>query len=104
MSDILRCPFCQQEYIITKDDSCFGQQRCVCRNPNCEFDGWHFPVKFVSELIRTRNALDFAISTLTVISEGLVIEHSVVGHEDDNKIKLAKIALDKIKTAIEQKD
>ena len=56
------------------------------------------------ELIRTRKALNFAISTLTVISEGLVIEHSVVGHEDDNKIKLAKIALDKIKTELEQKD
>lgn len=57
MSD-MKCPFCQQEYIITKDDSCFGQQRCVCRNPNCEFDGWHFPIKLVSELIRTRKELE----------------------------------------------
>ena len=58
MSEKLVCPFCQQEYIIHKDDSCFGQQRCVCRNPNCEFDGWHFPVRLVSELIRTRKALE----------------------------------------------
>lgn len=63
MSNLI-CPFCQQEYIITKDDSCFGQQRCVCRNPNCEFDGWHFPVKLVSKLTRTRKALELAITGL----------------------------------------
>lgn len=54
----LKCPFCQQEYIIHKDDPYLGQQCCVCRNPNCEFDGWHFPVKFVSELICAREALE----------------------------------------------
>jgi len=63
MSD-MKCPFCQQEYVIHKDDSCFGQQRCVCRNPNCEFDGWHFPIKLVSELIHTRKALDVAVDAL----------------------------------------
>lgn len=67
----LKCPFCQQEYIITKDDFCFGQQRCVCRNPNCEFDGWHFPIKLVSELIRTRKALDVAIDAIKNATEYL---------------------------------
>lgn len=70
MSELV-CPFCQQEYIIPKDDSCFGQQRCVCRNPNCEFDGWHFPVKLVSELIRTRKALDVALKCMNGVIKDL---------------------------------
>lgn len=97
MSD-MKCPFCQQEleccgiYID-------GTKKLWC--DNCKLFGDN---RLFEKLIRTRKALNFAISTLTVISEGCVIEHSVVGHEDDNKIKLAKIALDKIKTALEQKE
>ena len=67
----LKCPFCQQEYIITKDDFCFGQQRCVCRNPKCEFDGWHFPVRLVSELIRTRKALGMASDCMKIMYDNL---------------------------------
>jgi hypothetical protein len=61
-------------------------------------------IKLWQELIRTRKALDVAWDGLKRIGSGNIIEHSVVGHEDDNKIKLAKIALDKIKTELEQKD
>ena len=97
----LKCPFCQQEYIIPKDDSCFGQQRCVCRNPNCEFDGWHFPIKLVSELIRTRKALDVAVDALKVYAnqENWDFEHFYSLDTYD----IAGDALEQI-TALEQKD
>lgn len=102
----LKCPFCQQEYIITKDDSCFGQRRCVCRNPNCEFDGWHFPVKLVSELIRTRKALDVAkkwlmkIGYLNMSDRGLGSEKMMT----DWCKTVALHGLKEIETALEQKD
>lgn len=92
-----RCPFCQQEYIIHKDDSCFGQQRCVCRNPNCEFDGWHFPVKLVSELIRTRKALDVALDWLEQVA-------TPEKCDDDLCREFTKRKLAEIKTALEQKE
>ena len=95
----MKCPFCQQEYIITKGDSCFGQQRCVCRNPNCEFDGWHFPIKLVSELICTRKALDVAVDALKWIHKtynlGMGYEAAIM--------EKCEFALEQI-TALEQKD
>lgn len=54
----LLCPFCQHELVIPKEENRNGIQCCVYRNPKCEFDGWHFPVKLVQELITTRKALD----------------------------------------------
>lgn len=108
MSDI-KCPFCQQEYIITKDDFCFGQQRCVCRNPNCEFDGWHFPVKLVSELIRAKNKLDIAVDKLKGIKayydDSYADPHTFVNWHLVAQ-RLANDADDAIKaiTALEQKD
>ena len=60
----MKCPFCQQELVIPKEEIRNGIQCCVCRNPKCEFDGWHFPVKLVQELIHTRKALDVAVDTL----------------------------------------
>lgn len=91
----LKCPFCQQECVIHKDDSCFGKQRCVCRNPNCEFDGWHFPARLLSELIRTRKALAVAVDALNIVTATPL--NSRVIHD------VANTALDKI-TALEQKD
>ena len=102
MTDKLLCPFCNKPLQPTLRQS----DEYWCENYDCPRTNikWVGSQKLWQELIRTRKALNFAISTLTVISEGCVVEHSVVGHEDDNKIKLAKIALDKIKTALEQKD
>ena len=96
MSNLI-CPFCQQEYIITKGDSCFGQQRCVCRNPNCEFDGWHFPIKLVSELIRTRKALDVALDWLGQVA-------TLEKCDDDLCREFTKRKLAEIKTVLEQKE
>ena len=57
MSD-MKCPFCGQEMIIPKEEVRKGIQCCVCRNPKCEFDGWHFPVKIITALIDTKKKLD----------------------------------------------
>ena len=55
------------------------------------------------ELIRTRKVLDVAVDALKMIGSGNIIEHSVVGHEDDNKIFIANKALEQI-TALEHKE
>lgn len=57
-----------------------------------------------TELECTCKALDVAWDGLEKIGSGNIIEHSVVGHEDDNKIFIANKALDESKTALEQKD
>lgn len=51
----------------------------------------------------TRKALEVVVDALKMIGSGDIIEHSVVGHEDDNKIFIANKALEQI-TALEQKD
>lgn len=51
------------------------------------------------EIARTRKALNLAVDALKIIGSGKVIEHSVMFHEDDNKIFIANKALDQI-TAI----
>lgn len=61
----LKCPFCQQEMVIPKEEVRKGIQCCVCRNPNCEFDGWHFPVKVITALIDTKKKLDIAVDGIT---------------------------------------
>lgn len=54
-----------------------------------------------NDLDRTRKALEIAWDGLEKIGSGNIIEHSVVGHEDDNKIFIANKALDESKTALE---
>ena len=55
------------------------------------------------DLERTRKVLDVAVDALKIIGSGKVIEHSVMFHEDDNKIFIANKDLEQI-TALEQKD
>lgn len=100
----LKCPFCQQEYIITKGDSCFGQQRCVCRNPNCEFDGWHFPIKLVSELIRTRKALEVAVGAIKNATEYLGNQEPLVDVMAMNLYTDLSKALEQITATLENKN
>lgn len=57
-----------------------------------------------TELECTHKALDVAWDGLEKIGSGNIIEHSVVGHEDDNKIFIANKALDESKTVLEQKE
>ena len=92
MSD-MKCPFCQQELVIPKEEIRNGIQCCVCRNPKCEFDGWHFPVKLVKELIRTRKALETTQEFITKLY--------LNGNITDEQLKRYKKMLI---TALEQKD
>lgn len=51
---------------------------------------------YLHELFNLQEKLKIAIEALDIIASGEVIEHSIVGHEDDNKIVIAKKALEKI--------
>lgn len=86
MSD-MKCPFCGQELGIGSIDG----KWLVCFN--CHITGND---KLWQELIRTRKALGIAVDALKMIGSGDIIEHSVVGHEDDNKIFIANKALEQI--------
>ena len=52
----------------------------------------------------TRKALDVAVDALKIIGSGEVIEHSVLFHEDDNKITIANKALKQINEIKGSKD
>lgn len=96
--ETLKCPFCQQELET-------GNYYVHCHNPHCnptvEMEGTE---EMWLALIRTRKALEIAWAGLEKIGSGDIIEHSVVGHEDDNKIFIANKTLDESKTALEQKE
>lgn len=99
----LKCPFCQQE--LERND--LDVQLFGCENQNCKHSIHYDTVgtkDLWQELIRAREALDIAWDGLKKIGSGDIIEHSVVGHENDNKISIANKALDESKTALEQKD
>lgn len=97
MSD-MKCPICNDGKIITYLDGTYE-----CDNPECSiYNGTH--TETFETLIRTRKALEIAWNGLKKIGSGDIIEHSVVGHEDDNKIFIANKTLDESKTALEQKD
>ena len=95
----MKCPFCNEklEPIGTS-----GQFQCGTWGCDASFN--FIATRDVWEYIdRTRKALEIAVDALKMIGSGEIIEHSVVGHEDDNKIFIAKKALKQI-TALEQKD
>lgn len=96
----LKCPFCNQklEPIGTS-----GQFQCGTWGCDASFN--FIATRDVWEHIgRTRKALEIAWDGLEKIGSGNIIEHSVVGHEDDSKIFIANKALDESKTTLEQKD
>lgn len=101
MSDI-KCPFCQQK--LEEKTFFHGRVLVFCTNPNCIIFDWGGCSKqIITKLIRTRKALETAVDALKMIGSGDIIEHSVVGHEDDNKIFIANKVLEQI-TTLEQKD
>lgn len=51
---------------------------------------------YKAENIKLSTALDVAVDALKMIGSGQIIEHSVLFHEDDNKITIANKALDQI--------
>ena len=94
----MKCPFCGQE-LHTEN------YYVRCHNPHCnKTEDMEGTEELWQELITTRKALDIAIGALKMIGSGEVIEHSVLFHEDDNKIFIANKALDEISTISEQKE
>ena len=68
MSD-LKCPFCQQE--LEEETFARGRVFVSCNNPNCIISDWGGCSKqIITELIRTRKALDVAEDALIGIEEG----------------------------------
>lgn len=93
----MKCPFCQQEL------ECMGKYTDGSSKWLCNKCGLFGDKKLFDEIIRTRKALDVAVDALKIIGSGKVIEHSIMFHENDNKIFIANKALEQI-TALEQKD
>ena len=70
MTDKLKCPFCGTE-LNDYPDKTTGVRMAVCRNPNCKYDGWHFPLEIWQALIdgkkaqrQLRTAKDRCIKTI----------------------------------------
>ena len=51
MTDSMNCPFCNADLIVHTDE-----QMAVCRNPNCKYDGWHFPLEIWQAIIGGKKA------------------------------------------------
>lgn len=73
-----------------------------CDNPKCSRGGIATESAW-QELIRTRKALEIAVDALEMIDSGKILEHSVFGHENETKTKIAHSALKQI-IALEQKE
>ena len=94
MSD-MKCPFCQQELErvlqLAGAGGLIEEAYLLCSK--CNIRGER---KLWQELITTRKALDVAVDALKIIGSGEIIEHSVLFHEDDNKIMIANKAIEQI--------
>ena len=96
MTSKLKCPFCGEK--LYKSNDCH-----VCFNANCIFannylfdEKWWAITKLKQALIQAKQDLEIATKALEDIASGQIIEHSVCGHEDDNKIFIAHNALEQI--------
>lgn len=87
MSDILKCPFCQQD--LNQDNP----QSIECRNDDCKKSYFMYGSKELwQELIRTRKELEIAIDAL----DTMVIDDNISGIFARNAVKQI--------TALEQKE
>lgn len=57
MTDKLYCPFCSKELTI-QPRKVANFEIAVCRNPVCEYAGWHLPVDIFVRLIDGKKAQD----------------------------------------------
>jgi len=100
MSD-MKCPFCGQE--LEEETFSRGRVFMSCNNPNCIISDWGGCSKqIITELIRTRKALDVAVRAIETIKYSKKSDAINLRH----KANKALIEIYKIKdqTALEQKD
>lgn len=101
----LKCPFCQQE--LEEETFSGGRVFVSCNNPNCIISDWGGCSKqIITELIRTRKALDVAVDALKKYksdSGNWWYGYEFQGHYEDYAGEYADKALEQI-TALEQKD
>lgn len=91
----MKCPFCQQELEIGGVDGIL--RGCPkCRNLGTEM--------LWQELIRTRKALDVAVDALKLFDSGQYTPQPDAYGLKTDASRLARKALDEIKTALEQKE
>lgn len=57
MTNKLKCPFCSEELTI-QPRKVANFEIAVCRNPVCEYAGWHLPVDVFVRLIDGKKAQD----------------------------------------------
>lgn len=57
MTDKLKCCFCGSE-LNDYPDKTTGARMAVCRNPKCKYDGWHFPIEIIQQIIAGKKAQD----------------------------------------------
>lgn len=57
MTDKLKCCFCGAE-LNDYPDKTTGARMAVCRNPKCKYDGWHFPIEIIQQIIAGKKAQD----------------------------------------------
>lgn len=104
MTDKLHCLYCSDEMIFERG-TLTGIKRCVCRNPNCKYDGYHFPVEVIRHIIdgkKARDALKIGISALGLVGNGKGDEQGLCRFVDENNCEsvrtICRNALDKIET------
>lgn len=104
----LKCPFCQQE--LEEETFSGGRVFVSCNNPNCIISDWGGCSKqIITELIRTRKALEWARHFLKEIRSLFLLEKDNPARQNkwvDTAIRMwgwAEDALEQI-TALEQKD
>lgn len=84
MTDKLKCCFCGAE-LNDYTDKTTGARMAVCRNPKCKYDGYHFLVEIIQQIIDGKKAQD----TLKIVDGKL----KVIAN-DENPSPIQSQALD----------
>lgn len=91
MTSKLKCPFCGKKLWYDEQD---GIYRCM--KSACVMDYEGGTEQLWRTLTQAKQDLEIARKALEDIASGQIIEHSVFGHECDNKIAIARNALEQI--------
>lgn len=83
------CPFCGEGLLF------WGATGSMRKCPKCD-NNLLGNKEIWQALIQAKQDLEIARKALEDIASGQIIEHSVFGHESDNKIAIARNALEQI--------